>query len=114
MRLNLFMSDWKNLPLFDHVNMLTDRRDIWATALVVIKHPCISPGKLLQDWSLKGGGSFSKLFTALVPSPECLELLLFNLKINHLSELRIELSDALVQSLRGRSWLISNARKLLR
>ena len=56
MRLNLFMSDWKNLPLFDHVNMLTDRRDIWATALVVIKHPCISPGKLLQDWSLKGGG----------------------------------------------------------
>jgi len=94
--------------------MLTDRRDIWATAPVMIKHPYISPGVMFQDWSLKGGGSISKLFPALVPSPERLELLLFNLKLNHLSELRIELSDALVQSLRGRRWLISNTRKLLR
>jgi hypothetical protein len=60
------------------------------------------------------GGSISKLFAVLVPIPKLLELLLFNLKINHLCEFWIELSDALVQSLRGRSWLISNARKLLR
>ena len=43
---------------------------------------------------LRVGGSVFKLFSVLVLRPKLLELLLFNLKVNHLSKLWVELSNA--------------------
>jgi hypothetical protein len=63
---------------------------------------------------LRVGGSVSKLFSVLVLGPKLLELLLFNLKVNHFSKLWVELPNAFIQPLRGRSWLTANSCELLR
>ena len=74
---------------------------------------CLSPGQDLNKGPFKGGGSISILFSVFVLGPKLLKLLLFNLKVNHFSQLWVELSNSLIQSLRGCGWLIANACKLL-